>query len=131
MKKRGILNSEIATVLSKMGHTDMIVIADCGLPIPDEVKRIDLALEQGLPSFLKTLDVILEDIVVEKVTLAHEIKDQNPTLDLEVKKRFDQQKLNYLSHEELKELTKRAKAVIRTGEATPYANIVLHAGVIF
>lgn len=86
MKKRGILNSEIATVLSKMGHTDMIVIADCGLPIPDEVKRIDLALEQGLPSFLKTLDVILEDIVVEKVTLAHEIKDQNPTLDLEVKK---------------------------------------------
>jgi len=47
MKKHGILNSHISKVLTDLGHTDTIVIADCGLPIPDGVARIDLALELG------------------------------------------------------------------------------------
>jgi len=131
MKKQGILNSEIATVLAKLGHTDTIVIADCGLPIPDGVKRIDLALEQGLPSFIKTLEVILSDMEVESVTLAEEIKTNNPNLSKQVLDKVNNKNIEYLSHEEFKEKTKQAKAVIRTGEATPYANIILHAGVIF
>ena len=44
MQKIGILNSEIAKVLADMGHTDTIGIGDCGLPVPDGVKKIDLAL---------------------------------------------------------------------------------------
>ena len=51
MKKHGVLNSEITSILASLGHTDTIVIADCGLPIPDGVKRIDLAVEIGKPSF--------------------------------------------------------------------------------
>jgi D-ribose pyranase len=70
LKKQGILNSHISEILSRLGHTDTIVIGDCGLPIPDETLRIDLALKQGDPSFIDTLQVILEDMVVEKVTLA-------------------------------------------------------------
>lgn len=131
MKKQGILNSEIATVLAKLGHTDTIVIADCGLPIPDGVKRIDLALEQGLPSFIKTLEVVLSDMEVESVTLAEEIKTNNPNLSKQVLDKLNNKNIQYISHEEFKEKTKQAKAVIRTGEVTPYANIILHAGVIF
>lgn len=129
MKKNGILNSEISKVLSEMGHTDTIVIADCGLPIPKEVKRIDLALKQGTPSFLQVLETLVADMEIEKVTLAQEIKDFNPELEDVLENKFTNK--DYVSHEEFKKLTQQAKAVIRSGEATPYANIILHSGVIF
>jgi D-ribose pyranase len=131
MKKQGILNSHISEVLSKLGHTDTIVIADCGLPIPDNTTRIDLALTKGYPSFIKTLNTILDDMVVEKITIAEEMKTQNDPIHQELLAKFKHQSIHYVAHEEFKELTKKAKAVIRTGEATPYANIILHAGVIF
>ncbi|EFV78374.1 MULTISPECIES: D-ribose pyranase [Cytobacillus] len=129
MKKNGILNSEISKVLSEMGHTDTIVIADCGLPIPKEIKRIDLALKQGTPSFLQVLEALVADMEIEKVTLAQEIKDFNPELKEVLENKFTDK--DYVSHEEFKKLTQQAKAVIRSGEATPYANIILHSGVIF
>ncbi len=131
MKKNGILNSHISEVLSRMGHTDMIVIADCGLPIPDETIRIDLSLKLGTPSFMETLEAVCEDMAIEKITLAKEIKENNPGMEEQVLNFINLDSISYISHEEFKELTKKAKAVIRTGEATPYANIILHAGVIF
>lgn len=129
MKKNGLLNSEISKVLSEMGHTDTIVIADCGLPIPKEVKRIDLALKLGRPSFLEVLETLVADMEIEKVTLAHEIKEFNSELEDVLENKFTDKE--YVSHEEFKKLTQQAKAVIRSGEATPYANIILHSGVIF
>lgn len=130
MKKNGILNSEISSVLARMGHTDYIVIADCGLPIPDETKRIDLALTSGMPSFKDVLKIVLADFVAEKATLALEVKEHNSELN-NVVKRMEQFDLEYVTHEEFKLMTKKAKAVIRTGECSPYANIILHSGVIF
>jgi D-ribose pyranase len=62
MKKHGILNSDISRVLGYMGHTDTICVADCGLPIPDETERIDLALREGLPSFMDILKELTDDI---------------------------------------------------------------------
>ncbi|WP_077212912.1 D-ribose pyranase [Bacillus dakarensis] len=131
MKKHGILNSPIANVLSSLGHTDTIVIADCGLPIPDGVQRIDVSLKKGFPSFYETLEIILEDMEVEKITLAHEIKEKNAPLHEKLQETFATTDADYVSHEEFKALTKNAKAIIRTGEITPYANIILHSGVIF
>jgi D-ribose pyranase len=131
MKKNGILNSHISEVLSRIGHTDTIVIADCGLPIPDETIRIDLSLKIGTPSFMETLQAVLEDMAIEKVTLANDIKKNNPLIEEGIADLVNGVPIEYITHEELKELTKHAKAVIRTGEATPYANIILHAGVIF
>ncbi|MBY6273180.1 D-ribose pyranase [Caldibacillus debilis] len=129
MKKHGILNSEIAKVLADLGHTDTIVIADCGLPVPAGVKKIDLALELGKPSFLEVLQAVERDMVIEKVILAEEMAEKNPQLFSIVREKFP--KIETVSHEELKRLSKEAAAVIRTGEATPYANIILQAGVIF
>ncbi|MGJ7918968.1 D-ribose pyranase [Neobacillus sp. LXY-4] len=131
MKKQGILNSHISEVLSRLGHTDTIVIADCGLPIPDDTIRIDLAIKLGTPSFIETLDALLQDMAVEKITLANEINEYNPNVKGEVLTLTNGIPVQYVSHEQFKEQTKNAKAVIRTGEATPYANIILHAGVIF
>lgn len=133
MKKAGILNSDISRVLSYMGHTDTIAIGDCGLPIPDEVERIDLALAFGVPTFMQTLKVVAEDMKVEKIILAEEIKTQNPEVLRQVEELFAgaEIEVEFVSHTELKEKTWDCKAVIRTGEITPYANIILQAGCIF
>lgn len=133
MKRTGILNSDISRVLSYMGHTDCICIGDCGLPIPDEVERIDLALKFGVPTFMDTLKVVAEDMKIEKIVLAEEIKTQNPQVLSEVEALFAGQdiEVEFVSHTELKAQTNECKAVIRTGETTPYANIILQSGCIF
>ena len=128
MKKHGILNRELAGIFAKLGHTDQIVIADCGFPIPDGVKCIDLAYKLGEPTFLTILDVVLDDLVVEHAILAQEIQDNNTAVHEVVTSKLQP---SYVSHEQFKALTKNAKVIIRTGETTPYANIILQSGVIF
>lgn len=133
MKKQGILNSDISRVLSYLGHTDTIAIGDCGLPIPDETERIDLALAFGIPTFMQTLEIVAKDMKIEKIILAEEIKVNNPEVLKAVEALFggEQVEIEFVSHTVLKECTKQCKAVIRTGETTPYANIILQAGCIF
>lgn len=132
MKKLGILNSDIAKVLADLGHTDKIAIGDAGLPVPDGVKKIDLALTLSEPSFLSVLQVVLSDMKVESVVLAEEIKAQNaPQLAAVETALTEGEAITYVSHEDFKEQLKDVKAVIRTGEATPYSNIILQSGVIF
>lgn len=129
MQKNGILNSHIAKVLADLGHTDQIVIGDAGLPVPTGVKKIDLALKPGTPSFLDVLAVLKEEMVVETVFLADEIKEKNPKVLKEVEQDFDS--IQFVTHEEFKNQSQGAKVIIRTGEITPYANIILQAGVFF
>ncbi|MDO3676054.1 D-ribose pyranase [Paenibacillus ehimensis] len=131
MKKTGVINSEISEVISKLGHTDTIVICDSGLPIPSHVRRIDLALKQGVPSLLETLSVVLEEMEVETSFIADEMERASPEFKQELEAVMKGIPVRTVSHEQLKRLTHEAKAVIRTGEFTPYANIVLQAGVIF
>ena len=133
MKKAGILNSDISRVLSYLGHTDTICIGDCGLPIPDEVKRIDLALCFGEPTFMRTLEIVAGDMKVEKIVLATEIKEQNKEVLSQIETMFAGQgiEVEFVPHTELKAQTKQCKAVIRTGETTPYANVILQSGCIF
>ena len=131
MKKHGILNSHLAKILADLGHTDKIVIADAGLPVPDGVLKIDLSLKPGLPAFQDTAAVLAEEMAVEKVIAAAEIKASNQENARFLENLFSEQEIEYLSHEEFKLLTKEATAVIRTGEFTQYANCILQAGVLF
>lgn len=131
MEKEKLLNSEIVSTLSRMGHTDQLTIADAGLPIPDNVKRIDLALVNGIPSFIETVKAIKKQMLIEKIILAQEIKENNSTLLEELMFLFEGIKLEYVSHEVFKAKTKETKAVVRTGECTPYANMILQLGVDF
>lgn len=129
MKKRGILNSEIAKVVDDLRHTDRIIIGDCGLPVPEHVKQIDISLKQGTPSFYSVLELILEEVAIEKAILATEIKENNVELHRHLKELLPE--IEYVSHDEFKQLSKEVKAVIRTGEDTPYANVILQSAVIF
>ncbi|MFJ7974138.1 D-ribose pyranase [Peribacillus sp. JNUCC 23] len=131
MKKSGILNSHISKILSDLGHTDMIVIADAGLPVPDGVVKVDLALKQGTPSFKEVVDVIREDMVIEKVIMASEMVDGNPETFDYLNKTFHETNVERVTHVEFKVLTKQAKVIIRTGEVTPFANCILQSGVFF
>lgn len=131
MKKIGLLNSDISGVVSKMGHTDMIAIGDSGLPIPYETQRIDLALIKNIPRFIDTLKAILIELKVEEVFIAEEIKNMNSDVYKQILNLIDDVKINFIKHEELKKMLKECKAVIRTGEQTPYSNIILKSGVVF
>lgn len=129
MKKLGILNRELAGIFAKLGHTDQITIADCGLPIPDGVLCIDLSYVIGKPSFNEILEIVLKDLKVEKAFVAAEMKNSNAEMHYVVKKSIEQ--ISEVSHEEFKEMTKHSKVIIRTGEASPFANVILQSGVIF
>lgn len=139
VKKGLLLNSEISYVISKLGHTDGLVIADSGLPIPDNVKRIDLAVTRNVPGFLEVLDAVLDEQRVEEIVIATEIKEASPQMYkrileriLDIKEEENVEiKINEIPHEDFKEMTKKSKAIIRTGEFTPYANVILKSGVVF
>lgn len=131
MKKSVLINSEISSVISKMGHTDMLTICDSGLPIPRDVDRIDLALKQGIPTFLDTLDTVLEELKVEEVLIACEMEEVSKNLYKEIENRFKDIKITKVPHEDFKIMTKDSMAIVRTGEFTPYANIILKSGVVF
>jgi len=110
---------------------DTIVIADAGLPIPKETQRIDLALAQGIPGFIETLRVILEEIQIERAIVAEEMVVNNPKVYEQLEEILKGIPVDTISHEEFKGRTRAARAVVRTGEYTPYANTILVSGVVF
>lgn len=129
----GVSPATVSRVLSYLGHTDTICIGDCGLPIPDEAERIDLELCFGEPTFMRTLEIVAQDMKIEKIVLAEEIKTKTPKVLSQIERLFEGQnvEVEYVTHAQLKAQTHDCKAVIRTGETTPYANIILQAGCIF
>ncbi len=135
MKRGRLLNSELSYEISKIGHTSHITVCDAGLPIPKDIKRIDLAVEQGYPSFIKVLDSVLSEMMVEEIVLASEILDKNPKVYEEILETFKKNNMEptivMVSHEEFKKITHKSEAIVRTGECTPYANIILKSGVVF
>ena len=131
MKKRGILQNELAGVLARLGHTDLLVVADAGLPIPPGVQRIDLAVTGGVPGFLQVLRPVLEEMAVEAAIIAGEMRTVSPALYDELTTALGGAAVREVPHEEFKRLTAGARAVVRTGEFTPYANVILVAGVAF
>ena len=114
-----------------MGHYDMLMLGDAGLPIPPGVRRIDLALCQGVPSFIQTLRVVLSELKLQSVVVASEMQEVSPELYKKTLNELDGVEVELVSHEELKAMSQKAVAVIRTGEFTPYANIILKSGVVF
>lgn len=131
MRKTTLLNSAISGAVSRMGHFDTLTIGDAGLPVPDGPERIDVAISLGIPSFLDVLDAVLAELKVQRVTIASEMKTVNAPMYAEMKKRFAGVEIAEVPHEEFKKLTKASKAVVRTGECKPYANIILESGVTF
>ena len=131
MKKTTLLQSDLSYVIATLGHLDTLVIADAGLPIPSETVRIDLALTKSVPGAIQTLKVVLDEMQVEKVILAEEAKERNPHYLAEVQELLPDVPVEFVSHSEFKDRTADARAVVRTGEFAPYANVILVSGVVF
>jgi len=131
MKRDGILNEHINSVISRLGHTDLLAIGDCGLPIPDGILRIDISLVKGIPSFKDVVEAVSGELVVERIFIAQEMRQGNPACYNLLFEQFAGIEIVELPHEELKGMLPKVKAVIRTGEAMPYANVILESGVSF
>ena len=131
MKRIGILNQDILNAVGSLGHTDSIIISDAGFPIPQRINRIDLSVTKGVVPFFDVLKPMLAEVVVEKVILAKEIKDKSPEIHKQILEMVGKTPVEYVSHEEFKKKSHESKALIRTGQCTPYTNIMLEIGVDF
>jgi len=132
-RNAGTLNAQLSRVLSETGHTDRIVVTDAGLPIPREVERVDLALREGLPAFLDVLDAVLDELAVEAALMSKEIQQASPGMLAEIEERLQQVgvRAEFAPHVDFKHATTQARAAVRSGEFTPYANVLLTAGVVY
>jgi len=139
MKKNALINAELSYLVARLGHTQEITICDAGLPILNNSKRIDLALIPGVPDFISTVRAILSEMQLEAIILAEEFAIESPDLHQALLGLIHDEEslidkkisIQYLSHEAFKQRTNQSEAVIRTGEFTPFANVILQAGVVF
>lgn len=129
MKRRGVLNAPLSARLAELGHTDLVVVGDAGLPRPSGVPVVDLALVLGVPSFADVVRALADELVVEGATLADEALAANPPVVDLVRSLFGEP--DWVSHEDLKRQSGSARLFVRTGEATAFANVVLRCGVAF
>ncbi|MGM9331474.1 D-ribose pyranase [Streptomyces murinus] len=126
MKKSGILNRHLAGALAELGHGDEVLVCDAGMPIPSGPRVVDLAFRAGVPSFAEVFAGLVDELVLEGATVAEELRGGH--LDL-VERQFAN--VDFVPHERLKELSAGARLIVRTGEASPYANVLLRCGVFF
>lgn len=131
MKRTGLLHPALCHLLARLGHTDTVVVADAGLPIPEGPERIDLAFLPGLPGFLAVVEGLLAEMVVEEAVVARELAERSPEMEQALADRLGSVPQRAVPHTVLKDLCHGARAVVRTGECTPFANVILRSGVPF
>lgn len=131
MKKRGILNAELMRCIALLGHKDLFMIGDAGMPIPEGVKVIDLAVCSGVPLFNQVFDAVVDETEIEYYYVAGETAVKNPKLGEHIRQGLPGIEQESMSHEELKKKSAECRFAIRTGEFSPYANVILRAGVVF
>lgn len=127
MKKSGILNAQLAGALARLGHTDLLVVCDSGFPVPSGPEVVDLAFQFGVPRFQTVLDGLLEELVIEGSIAASEVREESPQVHDMLEDKLPD--LGLISHDDLKRMSRNAKLVVRTGEATPFSNVILRCGV--
>ena len=131
MKKTGLLNHRLSDVIARMGHTQRLVISDAGLPIPRHVERIDLAVVPGSPTVIEILTAIAGELEVEGLVFADELTSRDSILPGAAEGLFPGASSSSVPHVEFKRMTEDAVAVVRTGECTPYYNVILVSGVTY
>jgi len=131
MKKTALLHAGLSAAIARLGHGDTLVIGDAGLPVPPGVPCIDLALTANIPRMADVLRVVLQEMQVESALLADEFAPRNPAVHAEVRALLGSVPVQTVAHEALKANSAHAKAVVRSGEFSPYANVVLRSGVVF
>ncbi len=128
MKRTGILHRELSDAVASLGHYDLVVLSDAGLPVPPAARRVELALAPDLPGVPQVLEVLLQEMLIEKVTRASEQAMVSPRLHARIDDLLAGTPIEDVPHAEFRVLAATAKVHIRTGDFTPYANLILTAG---
>jgi D-ribose pyranase len=131
MKKTGILNRDISALVAAMGHTDRLLISDAGFPIPKGIPCIDLSLRPTVPTVLEIAELLAIELEVEQFYFADEVLKIRPNRGAEVNEFFPKAKGITVPHVEFKKLAAEARGIIRTGDFTSYANVLLVSGVAY
>ena len=131
MKRGLLLHAELSALVASLGHGDRLVIADAGLPVPRGTRCIDLAVGPGVPSAKAVLQAIASEMQVERVVLAEELRSRSPQVLELVQDHLPAVAVEWCSHDQFKLDCAAARAVVRTGEFTPYCNLMLVSGVVF
>jgi D-ribose pyranase len=129
MIEKGLLNRDLAALLSKMGHGDQFLLCDAGFAIPEGLPVVDLSIAVNMP----TVDVVLKEVLkffsVEKVIFAQEQRDACPAKLERLIALFDPPiEQQTISHVELKQRSRSVKGVIRTGDFSAFTNLILVSG---
>ena len=129
MKEVGIVNRELARVLSAQGHGDLLMVVDAGFAIPKNADVVDISLSENSPMLIDTLMELKKFFSVEKLIFADKTKEVSPSLFDKITELFgDDVPVEIVTHPEIKELSTRVKSVIRTGDFTAFANVILVSG---
>lgn len=128
MKRGGILHPGISHLLASTGHTDYFLISDRGFPVPPEPERIDLALVDDLPTVVDVLRAVHGEFVIDRIVIAAEMEQYSPGRLRELRELLGDITIELVTHIELKRLGHDARATIRTGDTTPYANLIVVSG---
>lgn len=128
MKRSGILNPAICSLLAELGHQDELLIVDAAYPLPPDSHVIDLTLVQGIPRLLDVLRAVTDELVIEGVAVATEIEEYSPRFFQEVKKIVGDVDIDEVPHHEFKEQSLGVKGIIRTAEFTPFSSVRILCG---
>ena len=129
MKEIGMLNGQIDSALNRQGHMDLMMVVDAGFPCPDHVELIDIALAEGVPRILDVLSELKKVHSVEKIVMARETQDHNPTYFDKASKAFgDDVEIEVIPHSEFKDRSQDVKTIVRTGDFTAWGNVMLVSG---
>lgn len=129
MKRNGLLNKDLNEVIAGIGHLDTFCICDAGFPIPEDRRRIDLSIVPNMPRFMPVLREILKEFIVEKAIVAHETQTNSPQIVKELREAMPGVEFQFVPHVEFKQMSRTVKGVVRTGECTPFCNVILVSGV--
>ncbi|MGW3995467.1 D-ribose pyranase [Amycolatopsis sp. NPDC004772] len=126
MKRTGLINGQLTRALADLRHTDLFAVSDSGLPVPLGVEVIDLGVVYGTPGFFTVLRPLLAEVTVEAAWASRDVVAANPDVHRELGELVEPQ---LVAHEDFKARLGQCRFVVRTGDATPYANVLLRAGV--
>ena len=122
----GIINPHVLDLLSRIRHTNAIVLADAAFPFWPTVETVDLALVKGIPTVLDVLRAILPNWKCGEVVMAEEFKTHNAaTTRNQFRRACGHVPMTFEPHLEFKRRVPQAIGLIRTGDTTPYGNMIL------
>jgi len=125
---KGILNPGLNHLLSRIRHTNTLVIADRGFPFWPTIETLDLALVDDIPTVLDVLLAIRPNFVIGRVSMAEEFIKHNSAETLaRFREAVSGANLDFEPHVTFKKRVPNAVGLVRTGDSTPYANMIIES----